>query len=76
MKEKNTAYYVAAELQGKAKYFTRKIAMMKELIELYEKAVFLDKEEVQKAIYKYECMIEAYQEAVKVLEQSAEIWGE
>lgn len=76
MKEKNTAYYVAAELQGKAEYFTRKIGMMNELIELYKKAEFLDQEEVQKTIFKYECMIEAYREAVKVLEQAAEIWGE
>lgn len=76
MKEKNTAYYVAAELQGKAEYFSRKIRLMNELIELYKKAEFLDQEEVQKTIYRYECMIEAYQEAVKVLEQAAEIWGE
>ena len=73
---KDTGYYVAQALNNNAGYFTKKIAMIKELIELYEKAVFLDKEEVQKTIFKYKCMIEAYQEAVKVLERAAEIWGE
>lgn len=73
---KDTGYYVAQTLNNNAVYFTRRIAIMKELIESYHKATFLDPEEVHKAIYKYECMIEAYQEAVKILQRSADIWRE
>ena len=75
MKENRTAYYVAEELQGKVNLFLKIIEHMKDLIETYKQAEFIDKEEVQKIIYKYKCKIEAYQEVVDILENSLDIWG-
>ena len=74
MKENKTAYYVAEELQGKVNLFLKIIENMKDLIETYNKAEFIDKEEVQKKIYEYKCKIEAYQEVVEILENSVDIW--
>lgn len=76
MKEKDTAYYVAAELQGKAEYFKKKIDNEKELIEIHKKFLHLDQERGQKEIFRCECRIEAFQNALEVLERAAEIWGE
>lgn len=74
---KETKYYVVAELKGKADYFKERIDNEKDMIEIYKKHVLpLDQEKGEKEIFRCECRIEAFQDALETMERSIKIWEE